>query len=254
MRLAEKSALITGGGSGIGRATTLAFLREGANVLAAIFNPDDEEPLRAAATGLPGRLATCYGDVSIETQARELVEATVNAFGYLDILANNAGVVVSGEATEVDAEQWDFVMGVNAKGVMHCSKYAVPKMLARGGGAIVNTASINAIRGNHRLVAYAASKGSVHAMTMAMALDYAPRNIRVNCVCPATIEGTRMVDQTLAEAPDRDRHRGYLLEKHPMGRLGRPEDVANAILFLASDEAGFITGQSLAIDGGRSIR
>ena len=254
MRLESKKALITGGGSGIGRATTLAFLREGADVLAAIFNPADEAPLRAKAEQLPGRLKTARGDVSIESEAQHLVEATVESFGGLDILVNNAGVVVSGEATDVDQAQWDFVMGVNAKGVLHCSKHAIPHMLARGGGAIVNTASINAIRGNHRLVAYAASKGGVLAMTMAMALDYAQRNIGVNCVCPATIEGTRMVDQTFEEAADRDQHRAYLLEKHPMGRLGRPEDVANAILFLASDEAGFVTGQSLAIDGGRSIR
>jgi meso-butanediol dehydrogenase/(S,S)-butanediol dehydrogenase/diacetyl reductase len=254
MRLASKKALITGGGSGIGRATTLTFLREGADVLAAIFDPADEAPLRAAVEGLPGRLATARGDVSIDSEAKWLVDATLDAFGGLNILVNNAGVAISGAVTEVTPEDWDLLIGVNAKGVMHCCKHAVPHMLAAGGGSIVNTASINAIRGNHRLVAYAASKGGVQAMTMAMALDYAQRNIRVNCVCPATIEGTRMVDKTFEEAADPDRHRAYLLEKHPMGRLGKPEDVANAILFLASDEAAFITGQSLATDGGRSIR
>lgn len=254
MRLVSKKALITGGGSGIGRATTLAFLREGADVLAAIYEPADEPALRQAASGLPGRLETARGDVSVESEAAGLVAAAADAFGGLDILVNNAGVAVAGEATEVDAEQWDFVMGVNARGVWHCSKYAIPHLLAAGGGAIVNTASINAIRGNHRLVAYAASKGGVLAMTMSMALDYAERNIRVNCVCPATIEGTRMVDQTFDNAPDKEARRRYLLEKHPMGRLGRPDDIANAILFLASDEAAFITGQSLAVDGGRSIR
>src|SRR5690606_29342877 len=196
MRLKDKKAMITGGGSGIGRATTLAFLREGADVLAAIFEPRDEPLLREAAKGLPGRLETARGDVSVQSEAKGLVDATVEAFGGIDILVNNAGVVVSGEATDVEDADWDFVMGVNAKGVLYCSKHAIPHMLARGGGAIVNTASINAIRGNHRLVAYAASKGGVHAMTMAMALDYAARNIRVNCICPATIEGTRMVDQT----------------------------------------------------------
>lgn len=254
MRLASKKTMITGGGSGIGRATTLAFLREGADVLAAIFNPADEPPLRAAAAGLPGRLATARGDVSIESEAKGLVDAAVEAFGGLHILVNNAGVAISGEVTDVTADDWDLLIGVNTKGVMHCAKHAVPHMLAAGGGSIVNTASINGIRGNHRLVAYAASKGGVVAMTMAMALDYAQRNIRVNCVCPATIEGTRMVDKTFEEAADADGHRAYLLEKHPMGRLGKPEDVANAILFFASDEAGFITGQTLAIDGGRSIR
>jgi meso-butanediol dehydrogenase / (S,S)-butanediol dehydrogenase / diacetyl reductase len=254
MRLKDKKALITGGGSGIGRATTLAFLREGSDVLAAIFEPGDEPPLREAARGLPGRLETAWGDVSVESDAKGLADAAVRIFGGLDILVNNAGVVVSGEATEVDSADWDYVMGVNAKGALYCCKHAIPHLLERGGGAIVNTASINAIRGNHRLVAYAASKGGVQAMTMAMALDYAARNIRVNCVCPATIEGTRMVDRTFDEAADRDRHRAYLLEKHPMGRLGKPEEVAAAILFLASDEASFITGQTLAIDGGRSIR
>jgi NAD(P)-dependent dehydrogenase (short-subunit alcohol dehydrogenase family) len=156
--------------------------------------------------------------------------------------------------TETTDEEWHRVLDVNLKSQFLCARHAVPPMLARGKGAIVNNASINGIRGNHRLVGYSASKGGIVAMTMAMALDYAPRGIRVNCVCPAAIENTPMDARSAARAPDLKKHREYLIAKHPIGRLGQPEDVAYAMLFLASDEAGFITGVALPIDGGRSIR
>jgi NAD(P)-dependent dehydrogenase (short-subunit alcohol dehydrogenase family) len=127
-------------------------------------------------------------------------------------------------------------------------------MLKRGKGSIVNNASINALRGNHRLVAYSASKGGIVAMTRAMALDYASQGIRVNCICPSTTEGTKLLAASIARREDPAKHMEYLLAKHPMGRLGNPQDVAYAVLFLASDEASFITGVALPIDGGRSIR
>ena len=146
--------------------------------------------------------------------------------------------------TETTDEQWQRLIDVNLKGQFLCARQAVPLMLARGRGSIVNNASINGIRGNHRLVAYSASKGGVVATTMAMALDYAPRGIRVNCVCPAAIENTRMDAISAARAPDPQQRREYLLAKH----------VAYAMLFLASDESSFITGVALPVDGGRSIR
>lgn len=254
LRLAGKVAVITGSGSGIGKATALLFLREGASVVAACYEPGDVEALGNDARGLPGSLAAVDADVTRDQDVQRLVRTAVEQFGGLDILVNNAGMALSGLATETSEEQWQHVLDVNLKGMFLCSKHAVAQMLKRPGGSIVNVASINAIRGNHRLVAYSAAKGGVVGVTLAMALDYAVHNIRVNCVCPATIEGTRMMQRALDAADDAEEMRRYLLAKHPMGRTGRPEEVAYAILFLASDEASFITGVTLPIDGGRSIR
>lgn len=254
LRLAGKAAIITGAGSGIGKATARLFLREGAAVVAACYEPGDSEALESEAQGLPGSLATLQADVTSDGDAQRLVRAAVERFGGLDILVNCAGIAWSASATETSEEQWEHVLDVNLKGVFLCSKHAVAEMLARRGGSIVNVASINAIRGNHRLVAYSASKGGVVGLTLAMALDHAADNIRVNCVCPAAIEGTRMMQRALDAAADAEQMRRYLLAKHPLGRCGRPEEVAYAILFLASDESSFITGVTLPIDGGRSIR
>ena len=215
--------------------------------MAAVYEPDNPEPLPPPITAVP-----C--NVTRDEDTARLIGAAVDRHGGLDILINNAGIESPGTVTETSDEQWQRLIDVNLKGQFLCARHAVPAMLARGGGSIVNNASINGIRGNHRLVAYAASKGGVVAMTMAMALDYAPRGIRVNCVCPATIENTRMDAIAAARAPDLQKRREYLLSKHPIGRLGEPKDVAYAMLFLASDESSFITGVALPVDGGRSIR
>ena len=254
LRLAGKVALITGAGSGIGKATAALFLQEGAAVVAGYFEPQDRAGLERDAAGLPGSLRAVQADVTRDDDAQRLARTAIAQFGALDILVNCAGISFNALATETTEEQWQRVIDVNLKGVFLCSKHAVPEMLKKRGGSIVNVASINAIRGNHRLVAYSASKGGVVGVTLAMALDYAPENIRVNCVCPATIEGTRMVQGALDAAEDAEQMRSYWLAKHPMGRCGRPEEVAYAILFLASDEASFVTGVTLPIDGGRSIR
>jgi NAD(P)-dependent dehydrogenase (short-subunit alcohol dehydrogenase family) len=254
LRLAGKVAVITGAGSGIGKSTALLFLREGASVVAACYEPGDREALGREARHLPGSLAVMEADVTQDKDAQRLVRTAVEQFGGLDILVNSAGIAFGALATETSEEQWLHVLDVNLKGVFLCSKHAVVEMLKRPGGSIVNVASINAIRGNHRLVAYSASKGGVVGVTLAMALDYAEHNIRVNCVCPAAIESTRMMQRAMDAAEDAAEMRRYLLAKHPMGRCGRPEEVAYAILFLASDEASFVTGVTLPIDGGRSIR
>jgi NAD(P)-dependent dehydrogenase (short-subunit alcohol dehydrogenase family) len=254
MRLANKVAIITGAGAGIGRATALLFAREGARVVASFYESGDDVELERSAGELSSRIAAVRADVRREEDAAALARTAVERFGGLDILVNNAGIEMPGLATETTAEMWADIIDVNLKGVFFCSKHAVAEMLKAGRGAIVNISSINGIRGNHRLVAYSASKGGVVAITRAMALDHAPENIRVNCVCPATIENTRMMDASMKRQANPDEHRRYLLAKHPMGRLGRPEEVANAVLFLASDEASFITGITLPIDGGRSIR
>jgi NAD(P)-dependent dehydrogenase (short-subunit alcohol dehydrogenase family) len=247
MRLAGKVAVITGAGSGIGRAAALLFAAEGAAVVAGVYEPDGPEPLPSSIVAVP-----C--DVTRDEDVARLFGAAIDRHGGLDILINNAGIESPGTVTETTDEQWQRLIDVNLKGQFLCARHAVPLMLARGRGAIVNNASINGIRGNHRLVAYSASKGGVVAMTMAMALDYAPRGIRVNCVCPAAIENTRMDAISAARAPDPQQRLEYLLAKHPIGRLGQPQEVAYAMLFLASDESSFITGVALPVDGGRSIR
>ena len=254
LRLKDKVAIITGGGSGIGRAAALLFARHGACVLAASNRPADHAALEKEARGLAGPLVTAEADVSREEDAARLVATAVQRFGGLDILVNNAGIVSFGAITETSLEEWQRLVDVNLKGTFLCSRHAVLEILKRGRGAIVNVSSINGIRGNHRLAAYAATKGGVVSLTLAMALDYAPYNIRVNCVCPATIEDTGQAALAWELAEDKAAWRRYLLEKHPLGRLGRSEEVAYAILFLASDEASFITGVALPVDGGRAIR
>ena len=253
MRLANKVAIITGAGSGIGKATALLFAAEGACVVAGVHHVPDIAPLQGEAGGLPGTLVGVQADVACEEDIVGLIRTAVGRFGGVDILFNNAGIEVAGTVTDVSDEDWQCVIDVNLKSIFLACRHVVPEMLKRGGGAIVNNASINGIRGNNRLAAYCASKGGAVAITRAMAMDYAVSNIRVNCVCPATID-TRLSRRHVASAPDPEERRRQLIAKHPMGRIGTPEEVAYAVLFLASDEASFITGVALPIDGGRSIR
>jgi len=192
--------------------------------------------------------------MSNDTDVRHLVAEAVREFHGLDILFNNAGIQVMATVTETSDAAWQQAMDTNLKSVFLCCRSAVPEMLKRGRGSIVNNASINAIRGNHQLVAYSASKGGIVAMTRAMALDYASLAIRVNCICPSTIQDTTMFTLSLVCVADPAKRIDYLLAKHPMGRLGNPQEVAYAVLFLASEEASYITGVTLPIDGGRSIR
>jgi meso-butanediol dehydrogenase / (S,S)-butanediol dehydrogenase / diacetyl reductase len=253
MRLAGKVAVITGAGSGVGRAATMLFLREGAFVVAASLEPE-VVTLAEQAPAFRNALMALRCDVTNENEVQALIHAAVERFGGIDILFNNAGIETSGAVTGTSDQAWAEVMDVNARGVFLCCKYAIPEMLRRGSGAIVNNASINAIRGNHELVAYSASKGAVAAMTRALALDYASQSIRVNCVCPGTIEDTRMLQRKLETSADAAALRAAFIAKHPMGRMARSEEVARAALFLASEDASFITGIELPVDGGRSIR
>jgi len=246
MRLKDKVAIITGSAAGIGAAAAEIFVREGARVLLADRNG-------AGAAKLAGRLgahaASIEIDVSSNVDTKRMVDTAVERFGQLDILVNNAGYGIPGTVVNTEEADWDALMAVNLKGVFLCCKHAIPVMAARGGGAIVNTASNVATVGILDRAAYVASKGGVAALTKAMALDHAEQNIRVNCVAPGVTWSTYF-DKMVAEHPDPETFKAKLRARSPLNRWAQPVEIANTILFLASDEASFATGAMFTVDGG----
>jgi NAD(P)-dependent dehydrogenase (short-subunit alcohol dehydrogenase family) len=244
-RFRNKVVLITGAGQGIGLATAKRMASEGAIIVAGILDDTQANAVKD------------YEAVKLDVQHEEswisTMDSLMKSHGGLDVLINNAGISPQATAEETTPEFWDEVMAINLRGSFLGCQKAIPLMRKRGGGAIVNVASINGIRGNRRLVAYAATKGAIVSMTMSLALDHSQDNIRVNCVCPATID-TAMPKGMIAEAPDPALLKRQMNEKHPIGRIGQPEEVASTIAFLASEDASFMTGLAIPVDGGRSIR
>jgi len=246
MRLQRKVALVTGGGSGIGKAIAQAFVREGANVV--IAGRDDEKLERAAAE-IGGECLAVSSDVSKTSDVQKLVDAALGKFQRINVLVNNAAVLLPGTVESLSEEDFDQTFAINVRGSWLLSRAVLPHMRAAGGGSIVNIASVLSMVGARNRVAYAASKGAVMAMTKAMALDHAAENIRVNCICPGIV-ATEMVEKfNTDEAARRQRE-----AMHPMGRFGQPEEVASAAVFLASDESGWTTGSVLTVDGGYSAQ
>lgn len=247
--LEGKRALITGGASGIGRATALLFAREGAAVAVADRDEEGGQETAERIRKGGGRAIFVPCDVTIEADCRRAVQTTVEELGGLDILFNNAGIIRRATVLELSEEDWDRVMAVNIKGIFLMSKYAIPIMAAGGGGVIINTASGWGLKGGRHAVAYCASKAAVVNMTRAMALDHGAQNIRVNCVCPGDTDTPMLRDEArqLGEPEER-----FLAEaaSRPLQRVGTPEEVAQAVLFLASDAASFVTGAALVVDGG----
>jgi len=249
MRLEGKTALITGGTSGIGKATALLFAEEGAKV--ALTGRDtgrgDEVAEEIRANG--GAVLFIRGDVRSAEECRVAVEATVSEFGGLDVLVNNAGVYYPGDAVSCTEEEWDEQVDSSLKGTFLMSKFALPHMVEAGSGAIVNMSSGWGLEGGEKAVAYCAAKGGMVVMTKAMALDHGPQGIRVNAVCP----GDTVTPMEMADAERQGMEWSDYVEwasDRPLGRMGEPEEIARAVLFLACEESSFITGAALPVDGG----
>jgi NAD(P)-dependent dehydrogenase (short-subunit alcohol dehydrogenase family) len=249
MRLEGKVALITGAGSGIGRAMALLFAREGALLTLADRDLDaagETEALVHQSGGI-GTAIRC--DVTVGDDVRAAVDGCVRAHGRIDILCNNAGVGSTQNVIDTPEDVWDRCFDVNVKGVFWGCKYALPHMISRHSGAIVNTSSVAGLVGIQDRAAYCASKGAIISLTKAMAVDHVADGIRINCVCPGTVDSP-WVARLLSSAPDPAAARHALEQRQPMGRLGLPEEVALAALYLASDEASYTTGTALVLDGG----
>ncbi len=249
MRLERKTALVTGAGSGIGRHTAQRFAAEGAAVIAADLNGDSAEETAGLIVAAGHRASAVQADVTKADQVATMLERAVAELGGLDTVINNAGVTIVGAAHNLEERDWDTELEVNLKSVYLVSKAAWPHLEAGGGGSIASTASIAGLRAIPDDAAYCASKAGVIMLTKCMALDGAAAGIRVNCVCPGFIQ-TPMIDGYFADQPDPEAARAGAVELHPLGRLGDPLDIADGFVYLASDEARWVTGTELVIDGG----
>ncbi len=249
-RFAGSVALVTGGNSGIGRAAALAFAAEGAVVAVAARDAARTAAVVAEIERGGGSAVAHSCDVTVPASCDETVRRVVAEHGRLDVLFNNAGVIYREKtAPATTIEEWDHTFAVNVRGTFLMSRAAIPVMIERGGGAIVNNASYFGLVGGRGTAAYSASKGAVVLLTKAMALDHARDGIRVNCICPGSVD-TPMLRGEMEEMGGIAAVRPQFEEKHPVGRIATPEEIAAAVLYLASDDAGFVTGIALPIDGG----
>ena len=243
----SKVVLITGGNSGIGQATALAFAKKGAKVMVAARRVSESKATVEMIKETGGEAHFVQTDVSKATEVEALISACITKYGGLDYAVNNAGIGGSGfiPAAEYEEEVWDNVIDINLKGVWLCMKYQIPEMLKRGHGAIVNMSSVAGLRGGEIGVAYYASKHGVIGLTKAAAMEYAAKGLRINAVCPAVIK-TPMTDPFFQDKEMAEQ----VTAKHPMGRVGRPEEVASTVLWLCSEDASFVTGHAHPVDGG----
>lgn len=252
MRFTDKVVLITGSGAGIGRASARIFAREGARVVVNSQSvASGTETLELLKTAGHEALFV-QADISRSEDARRLVEETLRTFGRLDILVNNAGIVLPGRVDTISEEDWERTFAVNVKGTYLVSRQAIAAMRQTGGGVIVHVSSVAAEKGIADRAAYSASKGALLALTRAMARDYLAENIRVNCVCPGTTS-TPSLEKRLQAFADPEKARAEFTARQPMGRLGRDDEIAAAILFAASEEAAFMNGENISINGGMTI-
>jgi len=248
-----RAVLVTGGALGLGKGIVEAFAREGASIAIADINARAANELagRLAATGTT--TVAVAGDVADAADADRMVRESVDTLGRLDVLVNNAGIQPTDwyyRVDEMPVEVWDRILGVNLRGQFLMAKFAIPSILAAGGGCIVNMASVQGLQSMPRVPAYAASKGGVLSLTRNMAVDYARHGIRVVAICPGTMDSEMVRASARAAGGDIEENLREFGKVHPLGRLGQPDDIANAVLFLASPRASFITGEYLCVDGG----
>jgi 2-keto-3-deoxy-L-fuconate dehydrogenase len=256
-KLDKKIALVTGAGSGIGQEIATLFAEQGAFVLVADIRFEAAEAVAMQILAQEGNAEALRLDVTDEKQVKDVFAQAGQKYGRLDILVNNAGIGHVGNVLETSLEDWERVMAVNARGVFLCSKYAVMQMLAQQpqGGVLVNIASVAGMIAVDRRFSYGASKGAVISITRSIAMDFVGQGIRANAICPGTVhtpfvEG--FLERNFADSKDEERQR--LHARQPVGRMGRPDEIAHAALYLASDEASFVTGSALVIDGGWTAR
>lgn len=252
-RLSGKVCLVTGGGSGIGRATCELFMREGARVAVMDKNASTAEETQRSAEGFGAEAIAIQADIGSTEDVDRMIDETLQRWGRLDVLVNNSGYGIAGTVAETSEEDWEALMNVNVTGIFRACKRAIPIMAKAGGGVIVNVASVVASVGITNRAAYCASKGAVAALTRAMALDHVDQNIRVNAVAPGTIHSPYF-DEILAKSANPQEVLAGLENRQAMKRLGKPAEIAHGILYLASDESAFCTGTILTIDGGMTAQ
>jgi len=251
MRLKNKVAIITGGATGIGKATSVLFAKEGAHIIIASRNQKNGDAVIKEIKKKKQSAEFIQTDVSKEEDIKNLISKVIKKYKRIDILFNNAGIENSTNVVDTKIEDWDNTLNVNLRSIYLCSKYSIPHM--KKGSSIINTASVAGLVGFQNLAAYCASKGGVVELTKQMALDYAAKGIRVNSVCPGVID-TPMIQRVIKNSPTPAQMKKSLADMHPMGRIGKSEEVATVILFLSTEESSFITGQAIAIDGGFTSR
>ena len=253
MRFKQKVVTVTGSAMGIGEESALAFAREGAMVALVDIDKEKADSVAESIIALGGSAYVCHADISDESQVRKMVTEVVSKWGRMDILVNNAGIYFQGNVFDTPLEVWNRIIGVNLTGAFLCTKYAAEEMRKKGSGVIVNVASEAGLIGIKGQVVYNVSKGGMIQLTRSCAVDLAQFGVRVNCVCPGTTE-TPLVREAVNNARDPVAARRVLEEVRPLNRLGRPDEIASAILYMASDEAGYATGAILSIDGGSTAQ
>jgi len=253
MEFENKVTIVTGAGMGMGKAIAAAFAQEGASVAVVDINAEAGNGTVKAIRAQGGHAIFIEADVSKAADAQRIAVETVAAFGGIDILVNNAGIQHYGSVVETTEEEWDRVLGVNLKSLFLCSKYCIPEIQKQGGGAVINIASVQGLASQARVAPYSASKGGAISLTRNMAIDFASRNIRVNCVCPGSID-TPMLRWAAELTDDPQRAVREWGEVHVLKRVGQPEEVAQVVLFLASNRSSFVTGAAYVVDGGLTIQ
>jgi NAD(P)-dependent dehydrogenase (short-subunit alcohol dehydrogenase family) len=254
MQLEGKVAIITGAGSGIGEATAKLFVSQGAKVMIADWNEAEANrvanEINMQQPGLENAIAL-IADISSEQQVKHLVQQALSAYGSIDILFNNAAVVLAKELVDISEEEWTRTVDINLKSVYLMIKHCIPE-IKKSRGSIVNMSSLNGLLGQRQNPVYSATKGAIIAMTKALALDYASDGVRVNCICPAGVM-TPLLEEWIGQQPDQAATVQALADMHPLGRCATTDEIANAVLYLASNQSNFITGVALTVDGGASL-